>query len=137
MFCHCDAFVLCGTVEFGAASSSDAAYRATGVMINPTNVFVDRGVWQLNSFPTPTATQVANGENPFMDVTLVEGATLSLGKDVNDFRPYMDLTVRNDSRIRRRLHRLNKAPRCQRLYRSRSEERRVGKECRSRWSPYH
>ena len=22
-------------------------------------------------------------------------------------------------------------------YRSRSEERRVGKECRSRWSPYH
>src|SRR2546421_6019330 len=25
----------------------------------------------------------------------------------------------------------------QALYRSRSEERRVGKECRSRWSPYH
>ena len=23
------------------------------------------------------------------------------------------------------------------VYRSRSEERRVGKECRSRWSPYH
>src|ERR1051326_7185961 len=23
------------------------------------------------------------------------------------------------------------------LHRSRSEERRVGKECRSRWSPYH
>ena len=23
------------------------------------------------------------------------------------------------------------------LYRLRSEERRVGKECRSRWSPYH
>ena len=23
------------------------------------------------------------------------------------------------------------------LYRQRSEERRVGKECRSRWSPYH
>ena len=22
-------------------------------------------------------------------------------------------------------------------YRDRSEERRVGKECRSRWSPYH
>ena len=22
-------------------------------------------------------------------------------------------------------------------YRARSEERRVGKECRSRWSPYH
>ena len=24
-----------------------------------------------------------------------------------------------------------------RLYSDRSEERRVGKECRSRWSPYH
>ena len=23
------------------------------------------------------------------------------------------------------------------LYTTRSEERRVGKECRSRWSPYH
>ena len=23
------------------------------------------------------------------------------------------------------------------LYAARSEERRVGKECRSRWSPYH
>src|SRR3712207_8694576 len=26
---------------------------------------------------------------------------------------------------------------CQRLTDHRSEERRVGKECRSRWSPYH
>ena len=25
----------------------------------------------------------------------------------------------------------------QKIMRSRSEERRVGKECRSRWSPYH
>ena len=28
-------------------------------------------------------------------------------------------------------------PRKPRLIRTRSEERRVGKECRSRWSPYH
>ena len=26
---------------------------------------------------------------------------------------------------------------CDRDFRDRSEERRVGKECRSRWSPYH
>ena len=26
---------------------------------------------------------------------------------------------------------------CQRITNTRSEERRVGKECRSRWSPYH
>ncbi len=89
-----------GTVEFGAASSADALYRATGVKRSPTNVFVDRGVWQLNSFPARTKAQEIAGEDPFMDVTLVEGATLSLGKDINDFKPYMDLTVRNDSRIR-------------------------------------
>ena len=29
------------------------------------------------------------------------------------------------------------AEKTDRLYRNRSEERRVGKECRSRWSPYH
>src|SRR2546421_7288487 len=28
-------------------------------------------------------------------------------------------------------------PHCFRLLKDRSEERRVGKECRSRWSPYH
>ena len=26
---------------------------------------------------------------------------------------------------------------CKEIYYRRSEERRVGKECRSRWSPYH
>lgn len=89
-----------GMVEFGAAASADAVYRAAGIKRNPTNVFVDRGTWQLNSFPVRTAAQVTNNEDPFMDVTLVEGAALSLGKDVNDFSPYMDLTVNNDSRIR-------------------------------------
>ena len=69
-------------------------------MISPTNVVVDRGVWQLNSFPFRTPAQVTANEDPFMNVTLVDGATLSLGKDVNDFKPYMDLTVNNDSRIR-------------------------------------
>src|SRR2546430_16886590 len=29
------------------------------------------------------------------------------------------------------------SPRCKAAVMSRSEERRVGKECRSRWSPYH
>src|SRR3989442_5415159 len=29
------------------------------------------------------------------------------------------------------------APELSRRFRQRSEERRVGKECRSRWSPYH
>ena len=33
--------------------------------------------------------------------------------------------------------RLQGEPKCTRPFHTRSEERRVGKECRSRWSPYH
>ena len=32
---------------------------------------------------------------------------------------------------------LKKVAECPKCPKSRSEERRVGKECRSRWSPYH
>ena len=37
---------------------------------------------------------------------------------------YGGINVENDTKLRKEL-------------RERSEERRVGKECRSRWSPYH
>ena len=37
----------------------------------------------------------------------------------------------------RRWRRGTPMPEADLVYRSRSEERRVGKECRSRWSPYH
>ena len=39
-----------------------------------------------------------------------------------------------ESDLRKRAFRLWRCPQCNS---SRSEERRVGKECRSRWSPYH
>src|SRR2546422_7560846 len=48
-----------------------------------------------------------------------------------------------ERRIARRVHRSARDPRLPSLARGgaahdvRSEERRVGKECRSRWSPYH
>lgn len=88
------------TVVFGDANSADAKYAVEGVLRNPTRVDVERGVWQLNNFPTPTTAQVAAGVNPFMNVYVYPTAVLSLGKDVNDFRPYMDLKVTDDSRIR-------------------------------------
>lgn len=88
------------TVVFGDANSADAVYRVEGVLRNPTRVDVERGVWQLNNFPTPTATQVATNVNPFMNVYVYPTAVLSLAKDVNDFSPYMDLKVTDDSRIR-------------------------------------
>src|ERR1039457_1914771 len=40
-------------------------------------------------------------------------------------------------RLRARGYPLGKGPSRTRCYLDRSEERRVGKECRSRWSPYH
>lgn len=88
------------TVAFGSEGSGDAKYAVEGVLRNPTRVDVERGVWQLNSFPTPTATQAATGVNPFMNVYVYPTAVLSLAKDVNDFSPYMDLKVTDDSRIR-------------------------------------
>lgn len=88
------------TVEFGAASSADAKYSVAGVLRNPTRVDVERGVWHLNSFLSPTAAQAAAGDTPFMHVYVWPTAVLSLAKDVNDFSPYMDLKVTDDSRIR-------------------------------------
>src|SRR6478735_9182810 len=47
-----------------------------------------------------------------------------------------DLPPRLDARLRHRRPPRDQ-PRARRRARGRSEERRVGKECRSRWSPYH
>ena len=44
-------------------------------------------------------------------------------------------TEGDDATVRVYVHRLRK--RLEEFYAARSEERRVGKECRSRWSPYH
>src|SRR2546427_668508 len=51
-----------------------------------------------------------------------EGRVIVAGQDITDW-PERELV-----QIRRRVTM---------VFQSRSEERRVGKECRSRWSPYH
>ena len=43
----------------------------------------------------------------------------------------------NDNQIRCTLNKKDLSDRELRISELRSEERRVGKECRSRWSPYH
>ena len=40
-------------------------------------------------------------------------------------------------KLRRAIHRRKMFPKIKENPTTRSEERRVGKECRSRWSPYH
>ena len=51
----------------------------------------------------------------------------------------MRATIVHESRgrLRLRLRQKNLTLRQADLLETRSEERRVGKECRSRWSPYH
>ena len=46
-----------------------------------------------------------------------------------------DCILQSDERTEQRLVQLG--GRIEKAIKSRSEERRVGKECRSRWSPYH
>ena len=48
---------------------------------------------------------------PFMPHHIVDGVKAQVGGETDKYIPYQEIT--------------------------RSEERRVGKECRSRWSPYH
>ena len=60
-----------------------------------------------------------------------------LNKDQEEIRLYriMDMTLRRS--LWQRLFGLGTIHCCTADKSSRSEERRVGKECRSRWSPYH
>ena len=48
-----------------------------------------------------------------------------------------DVRLKRHARVRRKISGTPECPRLNVFRSNRSEERRVGKECRSRWSPYH
>ena len=62
----------------------------------------------------------------------VDGRMIDVEADVNDGLPVFTMVGYLSSSVRESSERVRTA-----LKNSRSEERRVGKECRSRWSPYH
>ena len=71
----------------------------------------------------------------------VNSCLLASAKDTNIIGPVKDFDHRTLAGKRRKLAQ-TKAPEVMislldTALRARSEERRVGKECRSRWSPYH
>src|SRR5256885_8635006 len=73
----------------------------------------------------------------------IYGATQIFVDTIPDFRPYPGLTILRaedevvvERNVRGR-HGAGFSRSCRSAIRLRSEERRVGKECRSRWSPYH
>ena len=90
-----------GTVTFGPVSGDEGDYFFEGTIRNPSIVTINKGVWQLNSYPSMDVAQVVNKENPYASVTInPDNATLSLGDGARDFSKYMTLTVNDDSRIR-------------------------------------
>ena len=88
-----------GTVVFGS-TSGDAEYKIAGTKFRQTRIDVERGVLQLNAFPTKTADQVSRNENPYAIVYLWPKSVLSLAKDMNNFGPHLNVKVTRDSRIR-------------------------------------
>ena len=57
-------------------------------------------------------------------------------EDVKEARAHGDLSENFEYHAAKKFKNQNES-RIRYLQRMRSEERRVGKECRSRWSPYH
>ena len=89
-----------GTVVFGSASGDVAEYKIAGTKFRQTRIDVERGVLQLNDFPTKTADQVATNQDPYAIVYLWPKSVLSLAKDKNNFGPHLNVKVTRDSRIR-------------------------------------
>ena len=81
-----------------------------------------------------TVQAVRNGRPPSATTRAV------LGQIAIDFARRVLRDRKADSELKQHAERLCRSPLAQHLEaagRARSEERRVGKECRSRWSPYH
>lgn len=90
-----------GTVTFGPTAVDSGDYFFEGTVRNPSIVKINKGVWQLNSYPSMDVAQIVSKENPYASVTIsADNATLSLGDGARDFSKYMTLTVNDDSRIR-------------------------------------
>src|SRR5256886_6872729 len=72
----------------------------------------------------------------FLIMTFVRGATLDERLRASD-RPTSDAILRSVREVADALGYVHRRGIVHRDVKPRSEERRVGKECRSRWSPYH
>src|SRR2546427_12683853 len=80
---------------------------------------------------------------PILYDALLDGRSLADARFTHVHFPYLDVVPATQDLVGAELELVNKQGRetmmrrALRDFRERSEERRVGKECRSRWSPYH
>ena len=62
----------------------------------------------------------------------IDGFSVCVETDISNGLPAFDIVGLPDAAVKEAKERIRSA-----IKNTRSEERRVGKECRSRWSPYH
>src|ERR1044071_277924 len=104
--------------------------KVIGVLFNPTEYSFERS----NSYK---ATPVPGLGSPLLQFVNGEADQLSMDLFLDDYtdpRGPTSLQLKELDPVGKRLHEIAKLLE---IDRDRSEERRVGKECRSRWSPYH
>ena len=63
------------------------------------------------------------------------GLVAGTNKGINSWAKDTAVFIENENEVRRPAHTMERL--WDEIFMYRSEERRVGKECRSRWSPYH
>src|ERR1035441_1372654 len=96
---------------------------------NKARVFASVGIREADAEELRTALVAAAGESDAqLGVASVHGQRYTIDFDL--FRQGRAVTIRSSWIVRA-------GDDLPRLTSCRSEERRVGKECRSRWSPYH
>ena len=126
--------VVQGERELAADNKSLARFILDGLPPAP------RGMPQIevsfdidaNGIVNVRAKDKATGKEQHVTITATSGlAKDEVEKLVRDAQAHAEEDRRNRERIETRNEADNLA------YQARSEERRVGKECRSRWSPYH
>ena len=95
----------------GSSIFDEAGNATLGTETTGDKFLIDETAPVIGNLSDNGATYVKNGDNVSITFTIVEEKAISTD-------PVVTITQSNDTQIR-------------------SEERRVGKECRSRWSPYH
>ena len=111
-YCHVNGLIkengmVCGVQVFDEIGNR--SYQASGkVVINATGVFVD-AILDMDDAASPAAVMPSQGVHLVVDKKHFPGKSALMIPKTKDGRVLF----------------------------ARSEERRVGKECRSRWSPYH